>query len=439
MIDTSILASDFRERPYWMDALPAKRTAADEPAVPASADVVVVGAGLTGVAAAWELATAGRDVVVLDAGEPGAGASSRNAGMLGRHFKHSFGELMHSLGIDAALAYFSELNAAYQSAVDRIRTEKLDCEFRLCGRLIGALSRAHHERLVKEYELRERHLGEQVRFIAASDSTELGSQRYHGGVHVLDNGSLQPALYASAMRRRAERAGARIVGHCPVVAVVRDGQGFEVHTQRGTIRARDVLIATNGYTGELTPWLVKRLIPIHAYMIATEPLSADVLRGLLPAHRTYLDNRRTSNYMQLSPDGKRLLFGGKTGHRPPTLRQLASDLSRDMCFLFPQLEGVKISHAWTGRCAATADLFPHTGVHDRMHYALGYCFSGNAMAPYLGTKAAKRILGSADARTIFAKDDFPKVPWPARQARLMPIVMRYYEWADRPTQRLAAP
>jgi len=370
MIDTSIFSADFREHPYWRDALPAQEYTSTADAIPRSADVVVVGAGLTGVSAAWELANAGRDVVALDAGEPGAGASSRNAGMLGRYFKHSFGE--------------------------------------------------------------------QVKFISASESIELGSQRYHGGVHVLDNGSLQPALYVRAMRGRAERAGARIVGHCPVAAIVRDRHGFEAVTPRGTLRARDVLVATNGYTSELTPWLVKRLIPIDAYMIATEPLSEDLLRGLLPAHRTYLDNRRNSNYMQRSPDGKRLLFGGRTGHRPPTLRRLAVDLYRDMRFLFPQLEGVKITHAWTGRCAATADLFPHTGVHDGMHYALGYCFSGNAMAPYLATKAAKRILGSPDAHTIFAKDDFPRVPWPARQARLMPLVMRYYEWMDRPTQRTAA-
>ena len=198
---------------------------------------------------------------------------------------------------------------------------------------------------------------------------------------------------------------------------------------------RDVLIATNGYSGRLTPWIANRLAPINAYMIATEPLSDNLAKSVLPAHRTYNDNRRSGNYMQLSPDGTRLLFGGRTGRLPSSLRQLAGDLYREMIFLFPQLEGVKIAHAWTGLCAATWDYFPRTGIHDGVHYSLGYCFSGNAMAPHLGAKAARRILGKADAHIFFARDRFPKVPLIARQSWAMPALMSYYQWADRPVAR----
>jgi glycine/D-amino acid oxidase-like deaminating enzyme len=439
MSEASILSANFKTRPYWWDALkrdqPTDGTFVAE--LPASADVVIVGAGLTGVCAAWELVRGGRDVVVLDAGEPGEGASSRNAGMLGRNFKHSFKELIEAYGLDTGRACFAELHEIYKGAVALIADEKIDCDFRKCGRFIGALSPAHHTRLVEEYELRARHLGEEVKLVPVAEELEIGSTRYYGGVHIIDNASIQPVRYYDALRRRAEAVGARIIGHTPVASVTREGNQFVAHTARGTIAARDVLIATNGYTRQVLPWFFRRLIPINAFMIATEPLSDNLAKSVLPAHRTYSDNRRTANYMQLSPDGKRLLFGGRTGLRPRSLRQLAVDLQREMSFLFPQLAGVKIEYAWTGRCAASGDLFPHTGVHDGMHYSLGYCFSGNAMGPYLGMKAAKRILGSPDAGTIFERP-LPGVLWPARQQSLIPLVMNYYRWMDRPVDKSQA-
>jgi glycine/D-amino acid oxidase-like deaminating enzyme len=439
MNEASILSADFKARPYWWEAL-ARDPSRDEAAaaeLPRAADVVIVGAGLTGVSAAWELVRAGRDVVALDAGEPGEGASSRNAGMLGRNFKHTFKGLIEAHGLDTARAYFSELHDIYKGAVARIDEEKIECDYRKCGRFIGALSPSHHQRLVEEYELRAKHLGEELTLVPVAEELEIGSTRYYGGVHIVDNASIQPARHYDALRRRAERAGARLIAHTPVSAVTREGNRFLVHTARGSISARDVLIATNGYTRQILPWFFKRLIPINAFMIATEPLSDNLAKSVLPAHRTYADNRRTANYMQLSPDGKRLLFGGRTGLRPPSLKQLAVDLHREMVFLFPQLEGVKIEYAWTGRCAASGDLFPHTGVHDGMHYSMGYCFSGNAMGPYLGMKAAKRILGSSDAGTIFERP-LPGVLWPARQQRLIPLVMHYYRWMDRPVDKARA-
>ena len=436
MNDSTILTQDFKERPYWWEAATPAEAGAP---LPRKADVVIVGAGLTGVAAACELARGGRDVVAIDAAEPGAGASSRNAGMLGRHSKHAFSDLAESAGLETARAFFGELREIYDAAVTRIRDEKLDCDFRKCGRFVGALSPAHHAKLVKEFELRARLLGEEIELVPANEMMEIGSARYHGGVRVLENASIQPARHYQAMRRRAEVAGARLVGHTKVTGIVRDADGFTVHTARGAVRGRDVILATNGYTGGLIPFLERRLAPINAYMVATEPLSDNMAKSLLPEHRTYVDNRRSGNYMQLSPDGKRLLFGGRTGRRPASLRQLSRDLHREMLFFFPQLEGVKLTHAWTGRCAATWDYFPRTGVHEGMHYAMGYCFSGNAMAPHLGIKAAQRILGRTDAaRSFFARADFPVVPLVARQGWAMPLLMQYYAWADRPVARDAA-
>lgn len=428
-----IFADDFKEVPYWIDAArdPSKQRSAPKP-VPGKADVVIVGGGLTGVSAAYELARGGRDTVVFDAGEPVESASSRNAGMLGWHSKHYFTDLISAVGIGEATNFFRELRSIYEAAVTRIHDEEIDCDFRKNGRFLGALTPKHHEKMTREYEARARLLGEEVDFIPRSQQVEIGSTRYHGGVLVRENASIQPAKHARAMRIRAETAGATVIGHTPVTAIARDGEGFTVHTARGTVRTLDILIATNGYTSSLTPWLAQRLVPINAYMVATEPMSENMTTSILPNHRMYSDNRRRANYMQLSPDRRRLLFGGQTGSWPISVRAVAGRLHRDMTMLFPELEGVKLSYGWTGRCAATMDLYPHVGVHEGMHYALGYCFSGNAMAPYLGIKAAQRILGAVETPTYFARANFARAPWYARSEQLMSVLMSYYSWADRP-------
>ena len=136
--------------------------------------------------------------------------------------------------------------------------------------------------------------------------------------------------------------------------------------------------------------------------------------------------------MNLSPDGTRLLFGGRTGSAPASLKDLARDLHADMRYFFPELEDVRLTHAWTGRCAATMDLFPHVGVADGVHYAVGYCFSGNAMGPHLARKAAAMILGDREAAASVFDARFAAVPWPARGPWTMPLVTGWYAWAGRP-------
>lgn len=428
-----IFAPEFKETPYWWGAVStAEVNRGFDANLPRAVDVAVVGGGLTGVAAAYKLARAGRDVLVLDAGEPGRGASSRNHGMLGRTFRHSLKDLKDQMGLDAATNYFREVQEAYDAAMRRIEDEALDCQMRRCGRFIGALSPAHYERLAREYDLRARHLGEDVEILPYAKQVEIDSVSYCGGVVIHDNAAIHPALYHGAMRRRAERNGARVVGHVAVTAIRPDAGRFELQTTRGELQARDVLIATNGHTEKLTPWLSKRLLPINAYTIATEPLPEHLAKTMLPKHRIYHDNRKLSNPFFLAPDGSnRLIFSGRPEHRPASLQRIAEKIHQDMLSLLPQLRGVRLTHAWVGRCAGTRDLFPHTGVHDGMHYSLGYCFSGNAMAPHLGTKAAFRILGSPKSRSNFESLDFPRFPLPVRGDWFGPFVMKYYAWRDR--------
>lgn len=430
------LTEDFRQTPYWWDALSDTASASQDEPLPQKVDVVVVGAGLTGVEAGRVLSQAGRWVVAIDAGVPGRGASTRNAGQIGRNFKHSFGSLCKSVGVEAAKGYFGELRAAYDAVASLGAESGEAIGWRKCGRVIGAMSTAHLERLHAEYSLRLSQIGEEVEFLdRAAVSRELGSELYFGGIRILENGAIHPGMYYEFMQARARTAGLSIIGNTAITGVSGRPGAFEVHTSRGKVRCSNVLIATNGYSGPALPWFERRLAPINAYMVATQPLPAEVWQQVLPEYRSYHDNRRRSHFMTFSPDGSRLLFGGRTGTHPFSLMKIATNLLEDMGFIFPALRGISISHAWTGRCAATRDLFPHVGVNpDGLHYALGYCFSGNAMGPYLARKAAAMILGKTDeAHTLFNKNQqFPAMPLGTRGPWFMPMMLNYYAWADRP-------
>lgn len=420
-------------RPYWWDDVPSLAIAPDTSvSLPASVDVLVVGGGLTGTSAAHELALAGRSVLVLDAAAAGSGASSRNAGMVGRYLKYSFGELMAARGLDAAKAIFGEMQQVYDECIARIRDEGMACGLRMHGRVVGAVSPAHRERLYREWDLRGRHLGEAFRRLDAPRD-EIASRYYHGGIHIIDNAALQPALYTDAMRQRAEAAGAAIRGGCAVTGYVRETDGrFHVSTEHGTVIARELMVATNGLTDTRLPAFADRLAPINAMMMATEELPGELIARHWPHQRTYHDNRRNSNYMQVSPDGRRLVFGGRTGLHRRATPQATEALRQEMTALFPALRDVAISHVWTGRCAVSADMFPHYGVRDGVHFALGYCFSGLAMAPYLGRRAARLLLGQDEGDSFFRRDELKPMPWLARQEALMPLAMHFYRWRDRP-------
>jgi len=424
-------------KPYWWedtlaDADAAATFAAD---LPDHVDVVVVGAGLTGVETARVLAEQGRSVLVLDAGIAGGGASTRNAGMIGCNFKHRYGDLRHRVGVDAAKACFQELRLAYQAVADLATTDGARIGWQPCGRIVGAMTEAALARLHTEYRLRADELGEEVTFLdRRAMAAEIEQPLYLGGVRIKDNASLHPGKYYQTLLARARSVGAQVHSHCPVRRIVRERAGFLVALDQHRIRCGDVAMATNGYPHGASPWFARRLLPIDSYMLATNPLPDALRQRLWPHRRTYHCTRRRSHFLTLAADGQRLIFGGRTGGTPAHLPAHVQNLYEDLIFLFPALRDVGISHAWTGRCAATWDVFPRVGINpDGIHYAMGYCFSGNAMAPHLARKMAAAILGrTGQAASVFRTAHVPKVPWLARSPWAMPLAMRAYAYADRP-------
>jgi len=377
-----------------------------------TADVVIVGSGFTGLSAALELARAGRDVLVLERDSLGFGASSRNGGMIGSGHHLTYSGLSKKYGEKLAREIIQEgLNAlAYTSKL--IVSEKLDCDYTNTGRFRAACRAAHFKAMKSENEILTNEFGLNATVIEKSDlPQESGSNFYHGGIVFHDHGGLHPAKFHAGLLKLAREAGARVVGHCNVRAVNAVGNGFEIDTAAGIVRAGDVIAATNGYIDRVFQKIRNRIVPAFSYIIATEPLSPNLVSSAIPNGRMIVESRDIHSYYRPSPDGRRILFGGRAALRGIDEKASARFLHKTLVALYPQLQGVKLTHSWKGQLAFTRDTMPHMGQHKGIYYALGYCGSGVAMAPYLGHRIAQKMLGTEIQPSPFEKIELPAIPF----------------------------
>ncbi|HEX4568931.1 MAG TPA: FAD-dependent oxidoreductase, partial [Dongiaceae bacterium] len=298
--------------PYWW------RAAAPEPAASVVLapryDVAIVGSGYTGLRAAIELLRAGRSVVVLEREDPGFGASRRNAGFLGRGLKKAFPKLREKYGAGYARAAYAEAGEAFRSTLEFIEKEGIECHLQRCGRYIAASSEPHYRELADEMEVMNREFGYEFSLLPRSrQREEFASDIYYGGAVIPALGSLHPGLYHKGLLEIVLRLGGAVSGRTEVTDVESRKDGVAVTTGRGSIRAGDAIIATNGYTPPGFAWHARRLIPFTAYMAATEPLPDERFTSLIPAGRTVLDTNFNIDFFRPAPDSNRVLFGGATG------------------------------------------------------------------------------------------------------------------------------
>ena len=266
---------------------------------------------------------------------------------------------------------------------------------------------------------------------------EIASDYYFGGMVVERSGKLHPALYYKGLLDACRRRGVGVCAKAAVTRIGREGSGWRVETARGALSAGDVVIATNGYTGSLTPALRRRLVPIASHIIATEELPPDLARSLIPKARTLSDTRRVLCYYRLSPDNRRMVFGGRARFTRVDATISAPILHRYMIDRFPQLCGIKVTHAWTGNVAFTLDALPHMGRRDDLHYCLGCNGSGVAMMTYLGYQTARKIARLANYACSFDTEEFPDHPLYSGNPWFLPAVGSYYRLRDNLDRLLA--
>ncbi len=429
---SAIFASDFSEEPYWwLDAPP--RHIAPAP-LPTRVDVAIVGSGYTGLSAGLALARGGRNVLVLEAGVPGQGASTRNAGNVSRTLKWSFDGLARRYGADRATAYYREAALAIEHLDHVIRSEQIDCLFKRTGRYYAAHSARAYEALGREVEMLRTRVGYEAEMVPRSaQRAHVGTDDYFGGQVVHGPGYLHGALYHRGLLDRALAAGVALAPHTRVTGILRDGAEFHVRTARGDVRARNVVLATNALTGRDGPifeYMRRRLVPVRAYAVATAPVAPELIRAIVPGGRPIITSHKVVFHIQPTPDGTRLIYGGYAGRNDANLLATAAKLRDYFSGLFPALGQVPIARCWDGYFAFTFDYLPHIGEHEGVHYFLGCCGTGIPLGSHLGNKLAKRILGQSESETAFDAIPFPTMPFYSGEPWFLPGIVRYYAARD---------
>ena len=426
-----IFHRDFAPTPYWWEAY--TPTAGEPTDVPREARVAVVGAGYAGLSTALELAKHGIDAVVLEAGELGFGASTRNGGAVsgGVNIGKSFTRKTPDIDPDRVPRLLSDASDGF-ALIDRlIEEEKIDCSWEKPGRFVGAWAKRHFEWQSQRLAVLNASAQSGAYMVPRErQRDEMASDYYFGGMVVERSGKLHPALYYKGLLKACRRRDVTVCAEAAVSRIGRAGIGWRVETSRGAVSAGDVVIATNGYTGSLTPALQRRVIPIASHIIATEELPDDLAQSLIPKRRTLSDTKRVLCYYRMSPDGTRMVFGGRARFTQVDATVSAPILHRYMTDRFPQLRGVKLTHAWTGNVAFTLDALPQMGQRDGLHYCLGCNGSGVAMMTYLGWQTARKIARVANYACSFDTEEFPDHPLYSGNPWFLPAVGGYYRLRD---------
>jgi len=418
-------------RPYWWDDVvwPAL-----EHRLLKQTEVLVIGAGYTGLSAAIAAHDAGARVLVVDSGQPGQGASTRNGGMLGAHPRVGWDTLANRYGPAVADALFAEASDALSWVKDLLEKEQINCDYEECGRIQLAYT-SHHfaaqERLAVQVSEKG---GGPCKLLNRDElPNDIATPLYKGAILFPTHGALHPAKYLLGLLGAVLRRGIPVVSNCPATDLQKAGASWRVSTPQGGITADKIILATNGYTGKQFNWFNRRVFPVPSFIIATETLAPELIQELAPGRRMMVETRRLHCYFRVSPDGSRFLFGGRAALVDIDLTKAARRLHRRMVEIWPRLRDTGLSHVWTGNTGFTFHQLPHVGERNGIHYATGYSGGGTVLAPWLGRKAALRAVGARDGKTAFTQTTLNS-RWFHRGGRphfLRPLDLWFRHWVDR--------
>ena len=396
-----------------------------------SADVCIVGGGYTGLSTALHLAERGIRAVVLEAREPGWGASGRNGGQVIPGLKFDPDEIIEMYGSERGQRLIEFAGGTADLVFELIEKHRMDVPRLRNGWIQGAHNAANLE-LVRSRSEQWSRLGAPVEFLdRAATASLLGTDKYLGGWLDRRGGAIQPLSYARGLAKAALAAGARIYAETPATRLVRTGARWSVETGRGnTVTADRVVICTNGYSGDLWPQLRQTAIAINSYQVATEPLTDNLRRSVLPEGQVLSDTRKLLLYFRLDHEG-RLLMGGRGPFREPKGERDWAHLVRVVGKMFPQLAGVPITFRWCGRIAVTRDHLPH--LHEPapgLLIDMGCQGRGIGLQSAMG-KAMAEYIATADAKALpFPFTPIEPIPFHGLQRVYVGAVVTWYRLTD---------
>jgi glycine/D-amino acid oxidase-like deaminating enzyme len=421
---------DIKNTPYWLDTTPAFAGSRTE--LPDRTDVAIVGGGLTGLSAAVHLARAGASVVVFDKEPIGWGASGRNGGMC-------VGPTVDFLSLEkrydraTAVRVFNLYAEAIDGLESVIEQEGIDCDFVRSGSLVLAAKPAHYDAMEAERDAIARAVGHEMKMIPRSElGSEIHSQHYHGGKLDPREAGLHPGKLVLGLAAAADGLGVTVLERTRVEKLTRSAGTHVVHTSVGPVLAKQVLLATEGYIDRTVPSLQRRIVPVGAASVTTEPLPEELAASLMPGGRMMTDTSNLITYFRLTPD-RRLLIGGRSAHglnQEHADRGSAKIYRKKIDQIFPALADAKLEYAWSGKVGFTFHYLPHAGQRDGVHYSLGYCGHGVPMGTYMGRQMAK-IMGGDESANPWSGFKMRAIPMYFGTPWFLPLSEAYYRVKDK--------
>lgn len=398
------------------------------------ADVVIIGAGYTGLSAAHHIAKSGLNPVVLEANRPGWGASGRNGGVITAKFRLSFREIDAAHGRAMARRMYE---IAHEST-DMV--EELVSEFGITSANLtrtGQVKAAHNETTLKaaidEANWMTREMGSAaVRILDKSGvREETGSGIFVGGVLNPGSGGIHPLNYLRGLANGVASRGVPIFQESPVVKLRREKDGIVAETPQGAVRAKQAIIATNSYsdlTGA-TAHLQRTLIPFRSAMVATEPLPRNLAGKLMPTGRTYTETKRMMRWFRMVDS--RVIFGGRGAFGKQDSQAAFDALRKAMVGIFPDLADVPLEYKWSGLVAMTLDSVPHIGrLDERTLFSVGYNGAGVAMSSLMGRYLAAFVRGETPEVGLLDARRMKTIPFYPLREPAVRMVAGWYQFLD---------
>ena len=395
-------------------------------------DVCIVGGGFTGLSSALHLARRGYKVILLEAQRVGFGASGRNGGQVSQGQRVMQDDLESLVGVDHAVELWQIAGQAVKLVQNLSQSDLVEADFHP-----GIVHADHRKRFVRrslqyaeklnseyDYNLISGLGREQVRALVNSNA-------YHGGTLDKGAGHIDPLQLVLGLARMSIQEGVQIFEQSIVTDIDRSDPAT-VKTDTAAIKARQVILACNGYLGNLCTAVASRVMPINNYIVATEPLTADQQAALIKNNYAVSDSRFVVNYFRFSDD-HRLIFGGTESYRYRFTKDIAGAVRKSMLDIFPNLANTKIDYAWGGTLAITMNRMPHfERISANILSMSGYSGHGVALATFAGQIAAEAIAGQAERFDVMRKVPTLKFPGGiALRSPLLALAMFWYSLRDK--------
>ncbi|MRH41714.1 FAD-dependent oxidoreductase [Aquibacillus halophilus] len=397
-------------------------------------DVVIIGGGYSGLSTSYFLQQKDVKTIVLEKDLVGSGASGRNGGELLTGYMDSASSLIKKKGIDVARRMYQLSLDSIDLIETIIESNDIDCAFTRKGSLKAAYRASDIDGMKREQEVLEREFNHKVKIVEPSEmQTELKTTFYHGGRIDEKCGHFHPLNYALGLADAVENFGGVIYENSEALRIERDANNkVIVKTTSGRVFADEIVIVTNGYSGDLNKRIKRTIVPVESIMIATEPMPEELMKDLIKNNRAVSDSKNLLYYFRRTADN-RMAFGGSgrsTNKRDQLL--LFNQLQSGMTTVFPDLREAKVEYQWSGKVGITKEKLPYMGrLEDGTYFAYGYAGHGAALSTIMGQAIARKIVAEDDVANPLEVKRIRPIPFHSQHAKAVGLMKYYFRYEDK--------